>query len=63
MTLEEDELILNWEAYEGADQLPYLEKFSANLLQGSVYIFGGCDENGKVTNSMFKFDLSNVKAI
>ncbi len=63
MILEKNELILSWEECGGMDKLPYLEKFSANLLQNNIYIFGGCDENGKVTDRLFKFDLGNHKLL
>ncbi len=64
MILEKNELMLSWEECKGADKLPYLERFSANLHRNNVYIFGGCDENGKVMDILYKFDLSkNAKGV
>ena len=53
--------MLEWKECEGADQLPYREKFSVDWAESgkSLYIFGGCDENGKVMNDMYLFDLGN----
>ncbi len=53
-------LILDWEELKGHEKFPYLERFSASIdaKGGCLYIFGGSDENGNLTNRLIKFHLS-----
>ncbi len=59
-------MILEWKDLEGAEQFPYLEKFSVYIgfskdKREYLTIFGGCDENGKVTNGLYDFDFEKKR--
>ena len=54
MTIREFE----WEESEsGGRLLPFLEGCSADIEEGKLYIFGGMDKDGKMTNDLTRYDL------
>jgi len=42
-------------------ELPYLEKFSADPCRYKVFLFGGIDKNGKVSNDFYRIDLGKFE--
>jgi len=57
-------LSLEWEESEGGGKLlPYLEGCSADIEEGKLYIFGGMDKDGKMTNDLIRYDLCRNRVL
>lgn len=58
LRLQRDQIRLRFENIEGKDQY-ILTDHSMDFINGTFYVFGGRDEKGKATNSLYKFTAEN----